>query len=113
MDTKASTVWINPERNTALTKLCAHFDGGKRDDDAAAYGWHLQGSAGMDTDGETEWVTLAHGSVLLDPSVSTVEAELQGLKEATLATVSWACRGTIELDGVSVKPQHPPSDVLR
>ena len=78
-----------------MVKLCAHFDGGKRGDTAAFFGWHLQGSPGADENAEVIWNTLAWASVLLEPTVSTVGAELEGLFEATHATLTWAQDGDI------------------
>ena len=71
-------------------KLCAHFDGGNGGDKAAAYGWLMQGRAAVDASGEVLWITLAWASVLLDARVTTVEAELEVLYEATYAILSWA-----------------------
>ena len=99
MDKQASTVWISPGRHVTITKLCAHFDGGKRGNLSAACGWNLQGCVGTDANGDAEWDTLAYGSILLDPSTTTVEAELQGLREATHAVLSWATRATIDFNG--------------
>ena len=52
----------------------------------------------MDLDGEPVWYTLAWGSILLEPTTTTVEAELTGLAEALHATISWARFGNVEFD---------------
>ena len=96
MDTNESTVWVNQESQPCMIKLCAHFDRGKRGDTAAAFGWHMQGSPGRDKNGETTWLTLAWASVLLEPHISSAEAELEGLCEATHAITSWAGTGAID-----------------
>ena len=88
-DNRSST-WVNQRCSGIMLKLCAHFDGGKRGDTTAACGWHMQGSPGTDASGQAIWITLAWASVLLDPRVTTVEAELEGLREATHAILSWA-----------------------
>ena len=89
MDSGTSSTWLNSDFRSPLGKICAHFDGGKRGHTAAACGWHLQGSPGVDAEGDALWITLAWGSTLLDPDTTTVAAELQGLLEATNAVVSW------------------------
>ena len=99
MDNGYSTAWVNPDMRCNMRKLCAHFDGGKRPGIAASCGWHLQGSFHSDADGEPIWDTLAWGSLLLDASCSTVDAELQGLVEATRAVLSWAQHDDIVFDG--------------
>ena len=53
---------------------------GKRGELAASCGWHLQGSACLNHEGEPVWHTLAWGSVLLDPATTTVEADLADRK---------------------------------
>ena len=73
-----------------MHKVCAHFDGGKIGENVAACGWHLQGSSCYDTEGEPIWTILAWGSVLLEASSSTIDAELNGLLAATRALSSWA-----------------------
>ena len=103
MDNGTSATWINTECRSQLVKICAHFDGGKRGDTAAACGWHLQGSPGFDDHGDVIWITLAWGSILLAPDVTTVDAELQGLYEASKATVSWATKGTVEFEDFKVR----------
>ena len=95
MDQQRSTAWALTDQLPRMQQLCAHFDGGKRGNTAAACGWHLQGSPGIARDGEPIWITLAWGSVLLDPMTTTVGAEWQGLVEATHASLSWAALGRV------------------
>eukprot|EP00973_Karenia_brevis_P001537 208663-Karenia_brevis.AAC.1 len=61
MDWRSSAAWAVSDTEK-LHWLCAHFDGGKRGDDAAACGWHLQGCAAIaQDDSEPIWRTLAWG----------------------------------------------------
>ena len=103
MDEKTSSMWHSTDMHPKMQQLCAHFDGGKRGDVATSCGWHLQGSLGADIDGEPVWHTLAWGSVLLDPGLTTVEAELAGLTEALGATLSWARHGLVHFADCRVK----------
>ena len=103
MDNGYSTSWANLDARSNMRKLCAHFDGGKRGSHAASCGWHLQCSSHEDTDGEPVWDTLAWGSVLLDCTCSSVDAELQGLVEATSAALSWAQHDIIPFEHNRVK----------
>jgi hypothetical protein len=104
MDSNTSTVWQTLESHSKMHQLCAHFDGGKRGDSSASCGWHLQGSYDLDTSGEPVWYTLAWGSVVLDPTVTSADAELHGLTEATRAVLSWARYGRVVFDEFAVQP---------
>ena len=102
MNELSSTVWHTDIIRPKIKMMCAHFDGGKKET-LASCGWHLQGSPGFDLEGETVWHTLAWGSVLLEDSVSSVEAELAGLVESTRATISWAKLGKVSFDNCRVE----------
>ena len=95
MDDCASATWHTCNKFPRMQQLCAHFDGGKRGDIAAACGWHLQGSHEVEPNGEPVWHTLAWGSLLLDPRITSSEAEFSGLAQAVQATLSWARCGAV------------------
>jgi hypothetical protein len=94
MDEGTSTFWQSHAAFPKMQQLCAHFDGGKRET-AASCGWHLQGSHNVDPNGEPVWHTLAWGSMLLDPSATSLEAEFHGLAEAINAAPSWSRYGAV------------------
>eukprot|EP00973_Karenia_brevis_P029176 4024799-Karenia_brevis.AAC.1 len=72
MDLRSSATWSFSQTEKLLW-LCAHFDGGKRGEDTAACGWHLQGCAAYDDDGDSTptWRTLAWGRLLLPAGTSS------------------------------------------
>ena len=101
MDDMQSTVWHSLIQFPGMRHLCVHFDGGKRDD-AASFGWHLQGSYDTDANGVPVWNTLAWGSVLLHASASSLDAEFAGLTAAINAVLSWSRHGAVLLNGTTV-----------
>ena len=60
------------------------YDGGVRDqahwstNGAAACGWLVEGGGSFVTDSVVQWRPLATGSILLEPGISSFEAELAG-----------------------------------
>ena len=62
----------------------------------------------MDASNEPSWRQLAHGSILLHPESTVVDAELQGLEQLVAAVVAIIRDGHICFDNyrVCVDPQQ-------
>ena len=60
-------------------------------------GWHAQASWN-DSPQPTDWTPLAWGSLLLPPGTTTMDAELTGCEQTTLALLAYAQHGAIHLE---------------
>ena len=95
MDTGSSSLWVAGTAASYLNLLCAHFDGGKRGDEAASCGWHLQGGTYSDDNKTSNWHMLAWGCLLLEPTTTSMDAELTGFRKAVQALCAWARNGRL------------------
>ena len=76
MDNHASVVHCCAPLASKPVYVRAWFDGGKRrESNLCACGWHVEGAWGMDASNEPSWRQLAHGSILLHPESTVVDAE--------------------------------------
>ena len=109
MDNHASEVHCCAPLASKPVYVRAWFDGGKRrESNLCACGWHVEGAWGTDASSEPSWRQLAHGSILLHPESTVVDAELQGLEQLVAAVVAIIRDGHICFDNyrVCVDPQQ-------